>query len=77
MTIIGAAISVLKSEGRQLSAEEIYELICERNLFHFGAKDPLSVLKAELRRNCIDFQGKTRSPNPVLQTVSPGKYQLK
>ncbi len=77
MTIIEAAVSVLKSAGKSLSAEEIYDLICKRQLFCFGAKNPLSVLKAELRRNSVDFEGKTKSPNPVLQTEIPGKYRLK
>jgi restriction system protein len=61
MTIIESAIEVLRSEKRPMLAEEIYRVICSKGLFKFGAKDPISVLRAELRRHSTGFTGKTKS----------------
>jgi hypothetical protein len=75
-TIIEAAISVLKTAGRPLSADEIYFEICRNNLFAFRAQDPKAILKAQLRKNCLEFTGKSASQKPKLRQLSDKKYQV-
>ena len=41
MTIIEAIKEVLKSEPNGLSSSEIYHKIIDRNLYQFGAKNPV------------------------------------
>ncbi len=67
MTIIKAAIEALKLEERPMTAEELYDAICRRKLYSFGAKDPLSILRSELRRHTVSFTGKTKSPISLLK----------
>jgi restriction system protein len=75
MTIIEAALTVLKNANKPLSAQEIYALICADNLFEFSAKDPQAILKAQLRKNSIGFQGKSASDKPKLRQLEDKKYQ--
>ena len=51
-TIIEAATEALKRAGRALCAKEIYDAIIADDLYSFGAKDPISVLRTELLRRC-------------------------
>ena len=67
MTIIEAAIKVLRSNNRPMSAQAIYDQICKEKLFDFKAKDPVAILKAQLRRNCVGFSGKSASDKPRLK----------
>ena len=75
MTIIEAALTVLKNAKKPLSAQEIYSLICTDNLFEFSAKDPQAILKAQLRKNSLGFQGKSASDKPKLRQLEDKKYQ--
>ena len=51
MTILDACVTVLKEAQTPLSAEEIYSRIGEKELYSFGAKDPLSILRATIRKH--------------------------
>jgi restriction system protein len=51
MTILDACVEVLKEEGKALTAEEIYERVVAKNLYGFGAKDPLAVLRQTIRKH--------------------------
>lgn len=51
-TIAQAAVEVLKTEKRLMTAKEIYEKILECDYYVFGATDPLSVVKITLNRSC-------------------------
>ena len=76
MTILEAAIEVLKTANQPLTAQEIFDLICERKLFIFNAKDPVSILKAQLRRNSIGFSGKSANSKPTLKNSHDNKYEI-
>ena len=62
MTIIEAIKEVLKSNPQGLSSAEIYQLIIEKNLYQFGAKNPIGVVNGEIRRHCIGLDFPTASP---------------
>jgi restriction system protein len=74
-TIIDAAITVLKTANKALSADEIYVAICKGNLFQFGAKDPKAILKAQLRKYTIGFTGKSAADKPRLKQLPDKKFQ--
>lgn len=75
MTIIEAALTVLKSANKPLSKDEIYDAICNDNLFEFRAQDPKSILNAQLRKNTLGFMGKSGASKPLLRQLDDKKYQ--
>lgn len=62
MTIIEAIKEVLKNEPTGLTSPEIYQRIIDKNLYHFGAKNPVGVVNGEIRRHCIDLDFPTAYP---------------
>jgi restriction system protein len=68
-TITSAAIEVLKKNAKPLSAEEIYDSILKQQLYEFKAKEPLSILKSELRKHSegIELKGKSGTKYFVFQ----------
>lgn len=75
-TIIEAAISVLKTANKPLSADEIYTAICRSNLFEFKAQDPKAILKAQLRKNSLGFTGKSAPEKPKVRQLPDKNYQI-
>jgi hypothetical protein len=74
-TIIDAALTVLKKANKPLSADEIYTDICTSRLFEFKAQDPKAILKAQLRKNCLGFIGKSAAEKPRLKQLTDKKFQ--
>ena len=68
-TISSAAIEVLKKNDKPMSAEEIHNSIIQQNLYQFKAKEPLSILKSELRKHSegIELKGKSGTKYFVFQ----------
>ena len=64
-----AAQTVLRNAGRPMTANEIYDEIIKNQLFTFGAKDPVAVLKQTLRK-------KSQAENPIFTKVESNKFQL-
>ena len=75
-TIIDAALTVLKTANKPLSADEIYVEICKSQLFEFKAQDPKAILKAQLRKNCLGFTGKSAAEKPRLKQLVDKKFQV-
>ncbi|QWD40275.1 hypothetical protein G6669_06965 [Polynucleobacter paneuropaeus] len=74
MTMLEAALTILKKTNTPMSADEIYSHICQENLFTFSAKDPIAILKAQLRKNTFGFQGKSAVTKPVLKQLENKKF---
>lgn len=74
MTIIEAAKQSIKELGRPSTAQEIYNQIVLKGHYRFGAKNPLGILRSELQRHNVNFQGKTKSLYPCLQRDALGRY---
>lgn len=74
MTILEAALKVLKASNCPMTAQEIYDQICKEKLFAFGAKDPVAILKAQLRRNSLGFSGKSANSKPTLKQHPDKRY---
>lgn len=70
MTVLQAALVVLRGLDEPLNVKQIYEKISERNLYVFRAKDPIAVVSAALRK-----ASKEASNEMVLQRNSDGTYE--
>ena len=62
MTIIEAIKEVLKEEPEGLSSADIYQRIIDKNLYKFGAKNPVGVVNGEIRRHCVGLEFPTAYP---------------
>lgn len=74
-TICSAAIEALKKSEKPLKSHEIFNLIIQNNLYVFKAKNPLNVLKAELRKHS---KGNNMSLNTrkYFQSFSDGTFGI-
>lgn len=61
MTIIEAALAVLKGEPISMSAQEIYTKIVDGELYKFHAQNPFAVLRSELRSHSVGIDFPTAS----------------
>ncbi|MDO5516192.1 MAG: restriction endonuclease [Clostridium sp.] len=62
MTIVQAIIKVLEKEDRNLTSEEIYNKVIEKQLYTFGTKDPKAIVNGTIRRHSIGIEFSTASP---------------
>lgn len=69
MTILEAAVTVLRESNEAMSVKAIYEEIVRRDLYKFGAKSPKSVLSGTLRNHI------KKSPRSEIVEVSSGVYK--
>jgi len=70
MTMLEAAIQVLKDRQEPMAVADIYEAITSQSLFTFGAKNPRAVLSGTLRKHA------KKNPSPLIVEASPGHYRL-
>ena len=73
MTIAEAAQTVLRDTGRAMHVNDIYEEIIRRNLYHFGAKSPKSVLSQTIREKST---ANPKAKTVLFRMVSPGTCEL-
>lgn len=69
MTIVEAIKAVLNDVPEGLTAKEIYDEIIGRNLYSFGAKNPLGVVNSQIRRRCVGLDFPTAYPVKVFRIV--------
>jgi restriction system protein len=62
MRIIDAISQVLKESKRPLNHLQIYNMIQKHDLYSFGAKDPVSVVRNKLRKHCFGLDFPSASP---------------
>lgn len=73
-TIASAALEVLKSINKPLSKDDIYKHILERELYRFGAREPLSVLSVELNRHTEGTDYSQATANKFFGKTSKGLF---
>ena len=77
LTIIGAALEVLKSTNQTMSIEEIYNVIIDKSLYLFHAQDPFNVLRSEIRRHSVGIDFPTASKKKYfIYDKTTGKYSV-
>lgn len=69
MTIVEAIKFVLSDVPEGLTAKEIYDEIIKKNLYSFGAKNPLGVVNSQIRRRCVGLDFPTAYPVKVFRIV--------
>lgn len=65
MRIVDAIKDVLMSNGRPMSHQQIYNAIKKDALFSFGAKDPASVVRSQIRKHCYGLDFPSASPKKL------------
>ena len=68
MKIIDACLEVMKTAAGAMTAREILEEIQRRDLYTFGAKEPLKVLSGTIRENI------RKGAPPQIREIERGKY---
>jgi len=74
-TIHQVISDVLCAAGTPLTSSEIYEVISERRLYEFKAKDPANIVRAQLRRHCSNVKTPGARIKYFEQTAD-GKFKL-
>ncbi|EAU5644739.1 restriction endonuclease, partial [Salmonella enterica] len=69
MTIIEAIVNVLKEHGKPLAHKDIYDCIINKNYYSFGAKDPVAVVRGEIRKHCYGIDFPSASPRKIFIEV--------
>ena len=77
MTIVECIIAVLESHPEGLTAREIYKEIVQRELYSFGAQDPIGVVNAQIRRRCAGLDFPTAYPIKYFEIVQQDGKHLK
>lgn len=54
LTIVEAAQTALRILDTPSSVKQVYAKILERSLYKFGAQDPVSVLRIQMERHCVE-----------------------
>lgn len=75
-TIAKAAIDALDLLGKAAFITDIYNVIIERNLYNFGARDPKAVLRITLDRHCINKKFNVMHQSRFFKKLADGRYEL-
>ena len=73
MIIAEAARTILKTAGKPLNIQEIYDGIIRENLYSFGAKNPMSVMSQAIRERS-DTNPKAKVV--MFKSLGQGTYTL-
>lgn len=75
-TIAQAVVEVLKAAKQPMSAAEITQIILDKKLYEFSAKDPKSIVRGAIERRCAGLNRKDSINPPYFKKISDGKYTL-
>lgn len=75
MTIKEAILRVMREKGEPITALDAYNEIVNQNLYNFGAKDPSSVVRMEIRRQCLGIDWKSSRAEKVFKLCEGGLYE--
>lgn len=62
MTIVESIKEILRNHPEGLTCQQVFHEIVENGLYSFGAKDPVSVVRAKLRNHCAGLDFPSASP---------------
>lgn len=75
-TIAQAVVEVLKTAKQPLPAAEITQVILDRKLYEFSAKDPKSIVRGAIERRCEGLNRKDSINPRYFKKLADGKYGL-
>ena len=70
------ASEVLANAGRPMTAYEVHEAIVRDGLYSFQAKDPLSIVRNQLRRHSENVSGRATSRTKYFRMTGDGRFEL-
>lgn len=76
MTIVESIKKVLNRSPSPLSAYQIHEAIEKSKLYEFNTKDPLGVVRQQVRRHCEGLSFPSAMPSKYFFQAEKGKYGL-
>jgi restriction system protein len=76
MTIIEAVLHVMRAAGQPLTPGQVFAAIQDQGLYSFGAKDPLSIVRAQLRRHTMDYHRPTGASTRYFERLDGDRYTL-
>lgn len=66
----------MRQKNSSLTPSEAYVAIIENGLYKFNADDPVSVVRSQIRRQCVDLDFPSARPKKFFRTTNDGKYDL-
>lgn len=75
-TIVESIKKILKKSNDPLTAQQIYELISREKLYQFNTKDPLGVVRQQIRRHCEGLSFPSAMPGKCFFQAEKGRYGL-
>ena len=75
-TIHEAIGEVLKDADGPLSSRQIYQCICDKELYAFKAKDPANIVRNQLRRHCVNVSGTAGAQTKYFRMTDDGLFAL-
>jgi HB1, ASXL, restriction endonuclease HTH domain len=76
-TIAQSVIEVLQKAKEPLTAAEITQLILDKELYSFNAKDPRAMVRGSIERRCEGGNSKTTVTPTYFEKLADGRYKLK
>ena len=70
------ALDIIKEHGRAMTAQEVYQIMVDRNLYQFNAKNPATVVRSQLRRHSKNNETKNKVGDGVFTMHPDGKFEL-
>lgn len=74
-TIMDAIVQVLPQDGLPRSSAEIHRLIVDKSLFTFRAQDPVSMVRAALRKH-LATHGGSGQPSARVRCPERDRYLI-
>ena len=74
-TIVDAVVQALPRDGSPRSSKEVHQIIVDKSLFAFRAKDPVGMVRSALRKHLAAHGGQGQPPARVRQ-VERDRYVL-
>ncbi len=75
ITILDAVVHALPRDGVPRTAKEIHQLVVDKALFTFNAKDPASIVRSALRKHLAAHGGQGQPPARIRQ-VDRDRYLI-
>ena len=70
------ALDIIQEHGRAMTAQEVYQVMVDRNLYQFNAKNPATVVRSQLRRHSKNNQSKNKTGEGVFTMQSDGTFEV-
>jgi predicted DNA-binding protein len=77
LTIAQAAIKVLQEVKQPMTSAEITQIILDKGLYSFNAKDPKAMVRGAIERRCEGVDRQNSVAERFFEKLSDGRYDIK